>query len=136
MSEPTLEERVAALEAQMTAIENTKYQMSYSGEELESTLDFVNDRKIYAGRSSASYVAGNNSYFVTTDLKVADYAHMPVIFACLFTVPSEGTTRIVEVSKIEVSKVGAYYRLTAFPTGTLSESSIGIWYLAIERTDL
>lgn len=132
----TLEERVAALEAQMAAIENNKYLMSYSGVEMEATLDFVNDRKIYAGRSSAAYTAGNNSYYIVSNLKVSDYDHMPLIYACLFTVPTETTTRIVETSKIEITKAGLYYMIRAFPTATLSEASIGIWYMAIERTDM
>lgn len=136
MPNNTLEERVAALEAQMAAIENNKYLMSYSGVEMEATLDFVNDRKIYAGRMSAAYTAGNNSYYITSNLKVKGYDHMPLIYACLFTVPSEGITRIIETRKIEITKAGAYYMIRAFPTETLSESSIGIWYMAIERTDM
>ena len=135
MPDSTLEERVAALEAQMAAIENNKYLMSYSGVEMEATLDFVNDRKIYAGRMSAAYTAGN-SYYIISNLKVKDYDHMPLIFACLFTVSSGGTTRIVETRKIEITEAGAYYMIRAFPTETLSEPAIGIWYMAIERTDM
>ena len=136
MPDSTLEERVAALEAQMAAIENNKYLMSYSGVEMEATLDFVNDRKIYAGRMSAAYTAGSNSYYIISNLKVKNYDHMPLIYACLFTVPTEATTRIVETSKIEITKAGLYYMIRAFPTATLSESSIGIWYMALERTDM
>lgn len=136
MPTPTLEERVAALEAQMAAIENNKYLMSYSGVEMEATLDFVKDRKIYAGRASASYTATGNSYYIVTNLKVSDYDYYPLIYACLFTVPSTGTTRIVATSKIEITKSGKYYAIRAFPTTTLSESSAGIWYMAIERTDV
>lgn len=75
---PTLEERVAALEAQMTAIENNKYQMSYSGPDMESLLDFLSARKIVAGTGAATVSSDTKNFKFITDVDYADYASRPV----------------------------------------------------------
>ena len=89
---PTLEERVAALEAQMAAIENNKYQMSYSGPDMEALLDFLSARKIEAGHIAATVGSSGKSFTAKTTINYDDYAGRPVVFAKLGYVTEGSTT--------------------------------------------
>ena len=94
---PTLEERVAALEAQMTAIENNKYQMSYSGPDMESLLDFLSARKIVVGTGAATVSSDTKNFEYITDVDYANYARRPVALVKLGFVSETATSSWKEV---------------------------------------
>lgn len=94
---PTLEERVAALEAQMTAIENNKYQMSYSGPDMEALLDFLSARKIVAGTGAATVSSDTKNFEYRTNVDYADYASRPVALVKLGFVSETATSSWKEV---------------------------------------
>jgi hypothetical protein len=80
---PTLEERVAALEAQLATIEHDKYQTSYSGQGIDSVLDFINERKIVVGHAVATVSNNSKVFEASTNVDYDSYSSRPLVFVQL-----------------------------------------------------
>jgi hypothetical protein len=143
---PTLEERVAALEAWQLQIENTKYEMTYSGQDLEGALDFVNERKLVSGRKEVEpqSSSGNLKIFaVTLDTKYSDYTYRPIIEFELEWYLSGGAINKVKPEKVltksttegGLGRINLTFVIDGLPT-TSSSATYAISYVIMEGTDM
>ena len=134
---PTLEERVAALEAQMATIENTKYEMSYSGESLEATLDFVNERNLRSGRELATLVSsqsGTNVYRAGLDFGPSAFEKVPTYdFDLIYS--RNGNEYIVSTTSKYWMITSEKYQLWAITATSIpSDAVVMISYNFFEKT--
>lgn len=131
MADSTLEERVEALETQLAELTGSMYQMIYSGEQLESILDFVEARKLKAGRATASVTS--NFYRATTDINYNDYNARPVCFAELCYLLSGNETRkpVGVTVRNNNGKIEFVAYCTNIPTNA---TSTWFRYIVMERT--
>lgn len=143
---PTLEERVAALEAWQRQIENTKYEMTYSGQDLEGTLDFVNERKLVSGRKEVEPIVstGNMKIFtVTLDAKYSDYTYRPIIefelewYASTYAINKVKPEKVLTkaTSADGTGKIMLRFVTDGLPSST-SSVTYAISYVIMEGTDI
>ena len=135
---PTLEERVAALEDQMAAIENGKYQMSYSGEELEATLDFVSERRLKSGRELATSVSGApGTYWAITDIPSNYYTKAPTFaIQLIYRLRSTGNEYIVPITSAHWAKESYKYKLYVTTSATIpNDVTLMIAYIFFEQAE-
>lgn len=143
---PTLEERVAALEAWQLQIENTKYEMTYSGQDLEGMLDFVNERKLVSGRKEVEPQSSTGDlkiFTVTLDAKYSDYTYRPIIEFELEWYTSTNVINKVKPEKVltKATAVGGTGKIMlTFVTNGLptpaSSVTYAISYVIMEGTDI
>lgn len=138
---PTIEERVEALEAQMALIENTKYEMNYSGPEIETLLDFVKDRKIIAGHKSATISTDKKTFTAAIDYNYDDYINRPVALVKLGYVTEGSTVNLREfpslITNISVTRSGGkiYFIANTSQAPTSDTSAVYIFtYIIMEAT--
>lgn len=144
MPTPTLEERVAALEAQLATIEHDKYQTSYSGQGIDSVLDFINERKIVAGHAVAT-VSNNSTVFeASTNVDYDSYSHRPVVFVKLGFI-GYGTSNTVREVKPSImylknvirnssGKIAFYFQTYETPNPS-TDGFFVFDYIIMERTE-
>lgn len=130
MADATLEERVAALEAEMEALTENSYQMSYSGEQMESILNFVEARKIAAGRVTAA--VNSNYYTAITDVNYDDYNTRPVCFVDLCY--SSGNSEVRRSVNITVENSNGKIAFRAYCTDLPSSATKWFRYIIMEKT--
>ena len=135
MAEPTLEERVAALEAQMAALTGDTYRMDYSGEVMEATLDFVND--IIAQRKVATHYspAGSNAYGVWTTINSRNYREENTYFSlAMVYYNGSGTYYVPATFRITTQSETGNYVFIATPLSSLPDgASVYISYVVTRK---
>jgi hypothetical protein len=136
MADPTLEERVAALEQEFAALEANKYQMSYSGQALEATLDYVNGLDLIADRKVASHYGSGNTYGVWTTINSRNYREEDTYFS-LALVYYNGSSPYYVPATFQIttqSQTGNYVFLGTALSDIPSGASIYVSYVVIRKT--
>jgi len=129
--EKTLEERVAALEETVSQ----KYSLAFSGEEIDTLLTFVSERKIRAGRTTAQKLS-DTIYEAVTDIDYDAYSVRPVCLAAFCY--SDNYNNEVELPTTGVTVRNSSGKVTfniALPRiPPTSARTLWVKYIIMERT--
>ncbi|MBR1724216.1 MAG: hypothetical protein IJ723_04255 [Ruminococcus sp.] len=127
--EQTLEERVEALEA---LVENA-YALNFSGAQINELLDFIDKRKLKAGRKIATKITGD-IYEGVTDVSYSDYDSRPICIVDLCYVVRD--SEYIAVTKTALDVMSANDKITFHTSASIPSNASTIYfrYVIMERT--